>query len=164
MIIHLLLLLGLLMATLWTALARALIESAIGLALTSALLTIIMFQFDAPLAGVFELSVCTGLISVVFISTIGLTNPVSLEETQKRSWDRFKRFVYLPFLLLIIESLFLGTQMSFDSSIPVLEQVKDVREVLWHVRQFDMFGQIILLFVGVLGVVIFFKEQAPNER
>lgn len=33
-------------------------------------------MLKAPIAAMFELSVCTGLITVIFISVISLTNPV----------------------------------------------------------------------------------------
>ena len=71
----------LIVAALGTVMTRSLLRSAMGLALTSAILTVFMFRLGAPLAGVFELSVCTGLISVLFISTISLTEPLTPEQT-----------------------------------------------------------------------------------
>jgi len=50
-----------------------LLHSAILLGATSALLSIVFFVAMAPIAAVFELVVCAGLITVLFISAITLT-------------------------------------------------------------------------------------------
>lgn len=52
---------------------RNLLFAAISLAALSAVLAIIFYQLNSPYAGVFELSVCAGLITVLFVSVISLT-------------------------------------------------------------------------------------------
>ena len=52
---------------------KDLLKSAISLAVASAILAIIFYQLNAPYAAMFELSVCAGLITVLFASTINLT-------------------------------------------------------------------------------------------
>ena len=64
--LDLILLGGMLLCCLWAVMARGLLRAAIALATTSVVLAIIMFRLDSPLAAVFELSVCAGLITVVF--------------------------------------------------------------------------------------------------
>jgi NADH-quinone oxidoreductase subunit J len=54
-------------------LARNLLWAAIALGIGSVALAILFFLFDAPYAGGFELSVGAGLISVLFIIAISLT-------------------------------------------------------------------------------------------
>ena len=54
-------------------LAKDLIKSAISLAVASLLLGILFFRMGAPYAGVFEISVVAGLITVLFMLTIALT-------------------------------------------------------------------------------------------
>jgi uncharacterized MnhB-related membrane protein len=49
-------------AAVYTVMVTRLLHSAIGLGLTSALLAILIFVLACPIAGVFELSVCAGLI------------------------------------------------------------------------------------------------------
>ena len=56
----------------WAVMSRNLLTSAIMLALVSVFASIILFDFSAPWAGVFELSVCAGLITVLFISGVSL--------------------------------------------------------------------------------------------
>ncbi len=53
--------------------SRRLLFSAIALGLSSCLLAIIFFDLDAPFAGGFELSIGAGLISLLFIMAISLT-------------------------------------------------------------------------------------------
>ena len=50
------------------------VAAAILLGAGSAVLSITFFIAGAPIAAVFELVVCAGLITVLFISTIGLTH------------------------------------------------------------------------------------------
>ncbi|HNT78980.1 MAG TPA: DUF4040 domain-containing protein [Anaerolineae bacterium] len=53
--------------------AKSLIRAALALGLGSAALAMLFFLMDAPYAGGFELSVGAGLISVLFIIAISLT-------------------------------------------------------------------------------------------
>lgn len=53
--------------------SRRLLFAAVALGLSSALLAIIFFNMDAPFAGGFELNIGAGLISLLFIMAISLT-------------------------------------------------------------------------------------------
>jgi NADH-quinone oxidoreductase subunit J len=158
------LLLGLtIAAALWTVLTPTLLRSAIGLALTSAMLTLLMFQMDSPLAAAFELSVCAGLITVVFVSTISLTAPMEKQAAQVRAKSRLKRFAPLLGVVAWVVALLWTVGYTLDIRLPVGEG-GPVREVLWNLRRFDLLGQIIVLFVGVFGVVILFKEKKGEKE
>ena len=52
---------------------KDLLQSAILLGISSAVLSMAFFIANAPIAAAFELVVCAGLITVLFISTISLT-------------------------------------------------------------------------------------------
>ncbi|RLJ00062.1 MAG: hypothetical protein DRP08_06770 [Candidatus Aenigmatarchaeota archaeon] len=52
---------------------KDLLQSAVLLGVASAVISIAFFIADAPIAAAFELIVCAGLITVLFISTISLT-------------------------------------------------------------------------------------------
>ncbi len=158
MTINIVVLITLIIAALWTVLARSLLRSAIALAVTSAILTILMFRLNAPLAAVFELSVCAGLISVIFISTISLTQPLTKKEILQHMKDRLFRFWPLPIIVVIIGLAFSLIHVRFDISLPAAEKVQDVRFLLWNLRQLDLIGQVVILLAGVFGVVILFKE------
>jgi NADH-quinone oxidoreductase subunit J len=62
-------------------LAKNLIRAAVALGIGSAALAMLFFALNAPYAGGFELSVGAGLISVLFIVAISLTE--SLEEQRR---------------------------------------------------------------------------------
>ena len=50
-----------------------LLFAAISLAALSAILAIVFYQLSSPYAAIFELSVCAGLITALFVSAISLT-------------------------------------------------------------------------------------------
>ena len=163
MFLELLILILLVAAGLWTVMTRSLLRSAMGLALASAILTIIMFRMNANIAGVFELSVCAGLIPVLFICVISLTQPMTFKGALDHMKERFHRFWGLP-LIVIVLGVTLALLSSKFKAAPVVIQAAgpDARFILWHLRQFDLLGQVIILFTGVFGVVILFKER--NKR
>jgi len=69
---HLILLLVLFIFMAMAVEYKDLTRSAISLALGSATLGLIFFGFDSPMAGVIELSVGAGLITVLLMSTISI--------------------------------------------------------------------------------------------
>jgi NADH-quinone oxidoreductase subunit J len=144
-----------------TVIAKDLLKSAIALAVTSAVLSIIMFIFKSYLAAVFELSVCAGLITAVFISTISLTKPRTHEEAIEYARQRNKRFIFLPFLLLIIGLvlLLLGRDININYAVISTGSEPAMQEILWNFRKTDVIGHVIIILAGVFGVIIFFKER-----
>ena len=154
MFLELLILILLVAASVWTVMTRSLLRSAMGLALTSAILTVIIFRMNANLAGVFELSVCAGLIPVLFVSVISLTQPMTFKESIDHMKVRLGRFWGLPVIVIILGIVLVLMNLKFKAT-PAASQAlgPDVRFILWHLRQFDLLGQIIILFTGVFGVV-----------
>lgn len=154
---------------LWTVVSRNLLKAAIGLAMTSAVITILMFRLASPLAAVFELSVCAGLITVVFVSTISLAKPMTHKEMVESSKNRIKRFWYLPVIIIIAAIALYFVRLPADlfkyiARFPnTAPSASDVRTTLWNLRQLDLFGQIIVIIIGALGVVILFKERGRDE-
>jgi NADH-quinone oxidoreductase subunit J len=155
--ILLLLLILMTLAGLWTVITPLLIRAAIALALTSALLSIIMFQLGAALAAVFELSVCAGLISVIFVSVISLTTRQSFNEYVARRKNRFRRFWPLPVVILIAGIVLCLLKTPVNIVLPPPPAVSDVRIILWDLRRLDLLGQIMILLAGVYGVLVLFK-------
>ena len=164
MTLILILLIALIASALWAIMTRSLLMSAIGLAVVSIILTALLFLLNSPLAAVFELSVCAGLITVIFVSTISFTKPVTRDELKQQTKNRIKRYWYLPVLVIAL-FIILGYHMAvpepkFFQSYAEL----DVRNVIWKLRQTDMLGQIILILTGVFGVVVLFKEGVNNDK
>lgn len=152
------------LAALWAVLGRSLLKASIALAFTSILITIIMFRLDCHLAAVFELSICTGFITVLFISTISLTRPMSHKEIVELYKHRIKRFIYLPFLAILAGVLVSLVKIPMDFNPAPMAIETDVRNVIWNVRHLDLFGQIIILLAGAFGVVMLFKVGKKDER
>jgi NADH-quinone oxidoreductase subunit J len=147
------------------AISKDLLKSAIALLICSLGLTLLLFDLNAPLAGVFELSVCAGLISVLFINAISLTRPVTGMEQVAKVKDHYQRFLWLPLILIIIGiMLWLNLGPLFDTL--VFQKTADsagVGEILWGTRGLDLIGQVIILLVGVYGVVVLFKRGISND-
>ena len=162
---NLLLLILMLIAALWTVMGRSLLKATISLAITSAVITILMFRLNSPLAAVFELSVCTGLITVIFVSTISLTKPLTHKEITELSRDRIKRFWYLPVIVAVVGVglILMKIKNNLTPTTSASSLVQDVKSILWNFRQLDMFGQIIVLIIGALGVSILFEERTRDE-
>ena len=158
-IIDIILLTAMVVAALWTVMTRSLLKSTIGLAFTSAIITIIMFRLNSPLAAVFELSVCTGLITAVFVSTISLVRPLTHKQIIQLSRDRIKRFWYLPAIIIVVGIAIMYLKIPAPLELPAVSAESDVRNVLWNSRQLDLFGQIVVLLAGVFGIVLLFKES-----
>jgi NADH-quinone oxidoreductase subunit J len=152
-------------AALWTVMGRSLLKATMGLAVTSALISVIIFRLNSPLAAVFELSVCAGLITAIFVSAISLTKPLTHKEILQISKDRIKRYCYLPIILVVIGIAMILMKVKQDFTIAQIPQAEaDVRTVLWNFRRLDLLGQVIILIAGALGVVILFEEKTQNAR
>ena len=151
-----------------TVMASDLLKSAIGLAAVSAVLAIIMFHLAAPLAAVFELSVCAGLITVVFISVISLTRPGGKDTAvDKKRWGRY---IVMPLLILVaVTAVFMIKYPALSAGQAELTALltptagEDMRQVLWSERSLDLFGQVAVLLTGIFGVVVLFKERKKQK-
>ena len=159
------LLLGLVASAMACLMIQNLLKASIALAVVSVILSVIMFLLDAPLAAVFELSVCSGLITVIFISAISMTRVRSKEELSARVRARRKRFIFLPMIIgaLLVASLILLWPHFFSlphGSAPV--NAASGPDVFWNKRQADLLGEVIIILVGVYGVLIFFKESVKK--
>ncbi|MFH1368491.1 MAG: NADH-quinone oxidoreductase subunit J [Elusimicrobiota bacterium] len=153
-------------AAVWTVLAGSLIRSAIGLAVTSVVLSILMFRLDSPLAAMFELSVCAGLITAIFISAITMIKPLSAEETAVNSRKRKKRYALLLPLMLVAGAAAAYLAVPADFIGTFAETENNIRKVLWNVRQLDLIGQIAIILVGIFAVQVLYKEirkSGPKE-
>jgi len=149
---------ALLLVTLWTVMTIRLIRSVVGLALVSVIVSLLMFRLNSPLAAVFELSVCAGLIPVIFITTVSFTQRVSKERLRVRRRERLAKFWLLPIIIVLA-----GVLLSKFLKIPAFEAGAaagnaDVRYMLWNQRHLDLLGQVVILLAGAFGVVILFKE------
>jgi NADH-quinone oxidoreductase subunit J len=154
----LILLIILIVTALMVVFSSKLLIGAISLALTSIMITILMFKLNSPIAAVFELSICAGLITVIFITTISFVKPSTEEELIESRKRRLKKYIYLPILVAIAGYLVSVVIKPISLKLPEIIQETNVRNVLWDLRQVDLLGQAIVLLIGVFGIVVLFKE------
>lgn len=152
-----------LLAIIW----HSLLKATIALTITSILLAIVLFMLGLPLAGIFQLSIGAGLITVVFFSAISLTNSDYSDQKQSSVVSR-KRSSLGPLLLIfgglvIIMMVALGHfQLDLDAVQPV--NFEQFRELFWQTRQTDILGQIIIILAGAFAVVALFKDQKNGSN
>ena len=153
---------GFVISAMICALVRSLVKAAMVLALTSALLSVVMFLMGAPLAAVFELSVCAGLITVVFISSVSMTRVHSDEVLAEKKKERRKRF--LPLIAVVVGLFAVMLALVWPHVTELIPAVTVIngytaQQMLWDKRQTDLVGQVAIILTGVFGVLVFFKED-----
>jgi NADH-quinone oxidoreductase subunit J len=160
MIGQILLLSGLVLFSILAVLAKDLIKSAIGLALASLFLGIIFFRMGAPYAGVFEISVVAGLITVLFMLTIALTKTGGDVRESKTATLVFPVFFILAGLIDIFVMKGLLPKLQVLQSGP---EAGTFAEILWKQRTFDLVGQLAVILAGVFAVLALFRKKDNHD-
>jgi NADH-quinone oxidoreductase subunit J len=113
----------------------------------------------APWAAVIEVSACSGLVTVIFISAISLSK-IKKEEVQKLYADK-KQMKFLPYVLIIAGIIIIVAAISGSISLPgtTVESAEDFREVFWNSRQADILGQIATILIGGIAVYVLMRED-----
>jgi NADH:ubiquinone oxidoreductase subunit 6 (subunit J) len=163
--VNLLLVVALVAAALWTVMTVRLLRAVVALALTSVFVTVLMFQLHSPLAGVFELSVCAGLIPAILITTISLTQRLDTEQLIARKKEKLRKYLPLPILVIGAAILLsrVNVPLDFAAILPPPEKQEDVRYSLWTLRHVDLLGQIVILLAGAFAVVVLVREKRTEK-
>jgi len=160
MILQYALLIGLVLFSILAVLAKDLIKSAIALAVGSLLLGIVFFRMGAPYAGVFEISVVAGLITVLFILTIALTKAEGEVAESKAALWAFPVFFVL---FILIDALVMKGLMNKVPALPGPAETGAFGDVLWKQRTFDLVGQLAVILSGVFAVLALFRKRDKDE-
>jgi NADH-quinone oxidoreductase subunit J len=157
---HIFLLCGLVLCSILAVLTKDLLKAAIFLAGASIFLAMTFFELGATYAGVFEISVVAGLITVLFIATISLTKGEG--EVRER---RFGRYLLPVFLVGFVVADFLVMRQLLGAipSLPATPESGDFGQVLWSQRTFDLVGQIAVILAGVFCVLALFRKRSEDE-
>jgi NADH-quinone oxidoreductase subunit J len=160
MIVQTGLLIGLVLFSVLAIVLRDLLKSAISLAVASLLLGIIFFRMDAPYAGVFEISVVAGLITVLFILTIALTR--AGEEVRE---SRLANWVFPLFFVafIVIDALVMKGLLGKVPALASGAETGSFGDVLWKGRTFDLVGQIAVILAGVFSVLALFRKRDKHD-
>ncbi len=142
---------------------RSIIKNAICLAAASAALGLIMYVMGAPAAAVFEVSVCSGLITVIFISGISLSR--AGKNDVREEFSDGKRMHLLPVILLVAGALMMVAACGIHFAIARGEALNlDYREVFWNQRGADIWGQIIVMLTGGIAISVLLKERKVKHK
>jgi len=162
MVLQIILLSLLVLFAVMAILLRDLIKSAISLALASLCLGIIFFRMNAPYAGVFEISVVAGLITVLFILTIALTRSEGEVRESKAALIIFP-LVFIAFL--VVDILVMKSLLHRVPALPATPEAAGLKfgEVLWKQRTFDLVGQVLVILAGVFAVLALFRKRNKDE-
>jgi NADH-quinone oxidoreductase subunit J len=144
---------------------RSLIKATICLAVASVFLATVLFLLGAYWAALFELSVCAGLITAVFVSAISFA-AASRRDTENAR-EHLSRFKLLPYLMVIsglaLLALLLLSGFSVNGNLPAPTAFAQFRQVFWNTRQTDILAQIALILAGSFAVIVLFKERDVSE-
>jgi NADH-quinone oxidoreductase subunit J len=160
MIVQTSLLIGLVLFAVLAILLRDLLKSAISLAVASLLLGIIFFRRNAPYAGVFEISVVAGLITVLFILTIALTKAGDeVKESRLVNWV----FPLVFVVFIIIDALVMKSLLGKVPALASGAETGSFGDVLWKGRTLDLVGQIAVILAGVFSVLALFRKRDKHD-
>ncbi|MCX6053723.1 MAG: NADH-quinone oxidoreductase subunit J [Chloroflexi bacterium] len=145
---YLLIALGILASAIMAIVSRRLLVSAIWLALTSALVAIMLYLLGAPHIAVIELSVGAGLVTVLFVFAINIAG----EEVIDIKSILPKPLVWGSVILAGALGIFLIIRaVGFPEF--ALARTLAPSQILWEERYLDILLQVVLIFAGVLGVI-----------
>lgn len=150
--------------SLLSVVSRKLINSAIALAAVSVALGVLMYVLGAHWAAIFEISVCSGLVTVIFISAVSLSNGDNIS-SGKAGGEPPRSKVKLPVILIAVgAALMIAAGLTnFSVGAPAANtSAASFDTVFWETRQADIFGQMVALVAGASAIVVFFKEREDN--
>jgi len=160
MVLQTLLLVGLVVFSVLAIWLKDLLKSAIALAVASLLLGIVFFRMDAPYAGVFEISVVAGLITVLFILTIALTKAGDeVRESKAVNW--VFPIVFVAFIA--IDALVMKGLIGKVPALGAGPEAGTFGDVLWKGRTLDLVGQIAVILAGVFAVLALFRKRDKHD-
>jgi NADH-quinone oxidoreductase subunit J len=115
---------------------------------------------SAPYAGVFEISVVAGLITVLFILTIALTKA----EGDVRE-SGLARIIFPLFFVvfIVIDVLVMKGLIQKIPALPETAEHGAFGDVLWKQRTFDLIGQLAVILAGVFSVLALFRKKDKDE-
>jgi NADH-quinone oxidoreductase subunit J len=142
-------------------LAKDLLKAAVALAAASVFLSVVLFHHGAWVAAVFELSVCAGLITVLFVSTVSLT-----KDSDQNEESKITGYLLPAFLLFFVGVDFFALKW-IDRFVPPAKDLLKAATgtagfsaAFWGERTTDVLGQAALILAGVFAILALFKRTA----
>ncbi len=127
--------------------SRRLLLSAVWLALTSALVAVMLYMLGGAHLAVIELSVGAGLVTVLFVFAINISGEESFDQAvilpKPYAWGSLLIAIGLA-LYLILKTL---------GIVHFADAAAKTSLIDWNTRFLDIILQVMLIFAGVLGVI-----------
>lgn len=144
---HIIILVGILFCAFQAVRNKRLLISAIWLAGTSALVSILMYLLGAFQIAVIELSVGAGLVTVLFVFAINIAGDEPIPNL-----SFIPKIVARIFVVLAI--LIIGWQILPLLNLPInLNQDIGFQSVVWETRRVDLYLQVVMVFAGVISML-----------
>ena len=137
--------------------ATGLLTAALWLAGVSALLATFLYAIGGHEIAVIELSVGTGLVTVLLVFAISITGDGATDARARLPRP-------LAWALIILASLLLGWMTMPWIAIHAVTVEYPFARVLWQGRSLDVLVQIVLMFIGALGVVGLLADARPPTQ
>lgn len=153
-------LVGILAGSVGAVMVRSTFKSAIALGSVSILLGIVMYLLGASWAALFEISVCSGFVTFIFISAVTMTSHSREEQDEIYAQSRHTRL--LPILLIGggIVLLAVFAMAHFGLPYPAGDVVQNALDVeLWENHKDLIVALIVALLAGTFAVVVLFREE-----
>jgi uncharacterized MnhB-related membrane protein len=144
---HIIILIGILFCAFQAVRNKRLLVSAMWLAGTSALVSIMMYLLGAYQIAVIELSVGAGLVTVLFMFAINIAGDEPIPDL-----SFIPKFVARLFVLIAI--IIIGWQILPLLNLPInLSQDIGFQTVVWEARKVDLYLQAVMIFAGVISML-----------
>ncbi len=155
MIWHIILTIGILISAIQAIRVKRLLVTALWLASTSALTSIMLYLLGGYRIAVIELSVGAGLVTVLFVFAINIAGeePIPSISIIPRPLAGF--FVFIAIVIMawqIIPSSIFQVELNTKIGVGFLQAI-------WLDRQIDLYLQIVFIFAGVLSMVSLLSEK-----
>ena len=138
--------------------ASRLLVSALWLAGTSALVSLLLYLLGAHEIAVIELSVGAGLVTILFVFAISVAGDEAMDA---------RGVVPRPLAIVLVAAAVLAlgwmalSQVNLNAAITTDSEL--LSDQLWQQRGLDVLVQIALIFGGVLGVLGLFADAKPGH-
>lgn len=158
--LYILIVIGLLVCAYMAIRAGRLLSSALWLAGASALAALIMYMLGAAEVAVIELSVGSGLVTILFVFAINIAGDEAIEVKALIPWPLALSLVVVAAGLLAYLAL-----PGMGVELPPFQFAGFVK-TFWEDRSLDALLQIVLIFAGTLGMLGLLAEAKshPHEK
>lgn len=164
MIISIVCLAAILVCVVAAVAVRSTFKSAVALAVASALLGVVMYLLGSTWAALFEISVCSGFVTVIFISAVTMTS--RSREEQDEIYEQEKHAKILPVLMIVTGIVIIAVMIlsKFRLPYPAAAPVRNnFAKELWTEHKDLLLALLTALLAGTFAVVVLFKEEEKKK-